>query len=129
MVHVGADLGRMKGAQQPLHHFFVVNHFPIPRQIEVVVQGIEYRNHRLASCLHREFAALKHVAGINQKAVLVQCPFCFEAGGQVSIASCFAKHHLPVFPKKLVVRMDLAVHVGGLKNDGLHLVGIQAYTT
>ena len=128
MVHIGADLGSMQGAQKPLHHFFIVNHFPIPRQVEVVVHGIQNRNHCFASGLHGEFTALKHVPSINQKAMIVYGPFRFKAGSQVGIASSFAKHHLPVFPKKLIVRMDLAMHVGGLQNDGLYFVGIQACT-
>ena len=48
--------------------------------------------------------------------MLVLAALLLEVGREVGVASGLAEHRFAVFPKQFVVRVDLAVYVGGLKD-------------
>ena len=114
VVHVGTYLRGSQRSQQVLHGFFVVDHFPVAGKVKVIIQGIQYRDHGLPGGFHRKLGALKHVSCIYQIAVRHFFALGIQKSFQVRVPASLAIDRFPIFPKQLVMGMDLAMHISRL---------------
>ncbi len=61
-----------------------------------------------------QFRALEHIARIDQETVGMLGALLLEVAGQMRVASCLPVDGLFVLPKEFIVRVYLAMHIGGL---------------